>query len=167
MKGGQSVKCQGQIDDNVPCRLENESFECQVGICPPFWWCRCQADFDLNVACRKKRPILDLVWNLPTLVVKHVPECGILILYSFNVLSWPKYHGWLLVKVPLGDMAVQCPCFLVLNSNGWADFLSNPVLPFQCSRFGRKKGIFSRMAEKTCPKPIFSSFFFRFLQSKT
>ena len=34
------------------------------------------------------------------------------------------------VKVPPGDMAVQCPCFLVLNSNGWADFLPNPVLPF-------------------------------------
>ena len=31
---------------------------------------------------------------------------------------------------PPGNMAVQCPCFLVLNSNGWADFLSNPVLPF-------------------------------------
>ncbi len=31
----------------------------------------------------------------------------------------------------------------------------------QCSRFGRKKGtgIFSRTAEKTCPKPIFSRFF--------
>ncbi len=34
------------------------------------------------------------------------------------------------VKVPSRDMAVRCPCFLVLNSNGWADFLSNPVLPF-------------------------------------
>ncbi len=34
------------------------------------------------------------------------------------------------LKVPPGDMAVQCPCFLVLNTNGWADFLSNPVLPF-------------------------------------
>ncbi len=31
------------------------------------------------------------------------------------------------VKAPLGDMAVQFPCFLVLNSNGWADLLSNPV----------------------------------------
>ncbi len=30
---------------------------------------------------------------------------------------------------------------------------------FQCSRFGRKKGIFSRTAEKTCQKPIFSRFF--------
>ncbi len=29
------------------------------------------------------------------------------------------------------DMAVQCPYFLVLNSNGWADFLSYPVLPFE------------------------------------
>ncbi len=29
----------------------------------------------------------------------------------------------------------------------------------QCSRFGRKKGIFSRTAEKTCPKPIISRFF--------
>ena len=34
-----------------------------------------------------ERPILDLVWNLPALDVKHVPQCGILILYSFNVLS--------------------------------------------------------------------------------
>ena len=34
------------------------------------------------------------------------------------------------VKVPPRDIAAQCPCFLVLNSNGWADFLSNPVLPF-------------------------------------
>ncbi len=25
---------------------------------------------------------------------------------------------------------VQCPCFLALNSNGWADFVSNPVLCF-------------------------------------
>ena len=60
-----------------------------------------------------ERQILDLIWNLPTLDVRHVPECGILIL-----------------KVPTGDMAIQCLCFLVLNSNGWADFLSNPVLPF-------------------------------------
>ena len=34
------------------------------------------------------------------------------------------------LKVPPGDMAVQCPCFLVWNSNGWADFVSNLVLPF-------------------------------------
>ena len=27
-------------------------------------------------------------------------------------------------------MAVQCPCFLVLNSFRWADLLSNPLLPF-------------------------------------
>ena len=27
-------------------------------------------------------------------------------------------------------MAVQCPCFLVLDSNRWADFLSNLLLPF-------------------------------------
>ena len=29
-----------------------------------------------------------------------------------------------------GDIAVECPCFLILDSNGWADFLSNPVLAF-------------------------------------
>ena len=28
-------------------------------------------------------------------------------------------------------MAVQSPCWLVLSSNGWADFISNPVLPFE------------------------------------
>ena len=31
-------------------------------------------------------------------------------------------------------MAVQCPCFLVLNSKGWADVISNPVLPFSYER---------------------------------
>ncbi len=28
------------------------------------------------------------------------------------------------------SMAVQCPCFLVLNSNGRADFVSDPALPY-------------------------------------
>ncbi len=28
------------------------------------------------------------------------------------------------------NIAVQCPCFLVLNSNGWADFLFNPLIQY-------------------------------------
>ena len=31
--------------------------------------------------------------------------------------------------------------------------------PSQCSRFGRKKGISSRAAERTCPKPVQNLFF--------
>ncbi len=31
-----------------------------------------------------QRPILDLIWNLPTLNVRHVPKLGILILYSLR-----------------------------------------------------------------------------------
>ncbi len=41
-----------------------------------------------------------------------------------------EYWFYTALKVPPGDLAVQCPCFLVFNSNGWADFLSNLVLPF-------------------------------------
>ena len=41
-----------------------------------------------------------------------------------------------------------------MNGDEWID----PGY-YQGSRFGRKKGIFSGTAEKTCPKPIFSRFF--------
>ena len=68
-----------------------------------------------------KRQILDLIWNLPALDVRHVPECG-------TTQTMPTQGDT--VKAPPGDMAVQYPCFLVLNSNGWADFLPNSVLPF-------------------------------------
>ncbi len=90
----------------------------------------------------QQRQILDLIWNLPALDVRHVPECGILILYSFNVKTIRIFNFYGLCQIGYGyidyfliHMAVQCHCFLVLNSNGWADFLSNPVLPF-CSIHG-------------------------------
>ena len=41
----------------------------------------------LNTQKQQERQILDLIWYLPDLDVRHIPECGILILYSFNVLS--------------------------------------------------------------------------------
>ena len=51
---------------------------------------------------------------------------------SYQTLCTMPTQG-VTVKVPPGDMAVQFPCFLVLNINGWNDFLSNPVLPFHKS----------------------------------
>ncbi len=42
--------------------------------------------FDLTSVTLTQRPILDLVWNLTALDVKHVPQFGILILYSFIFL---------------------------------------------------------------------------------
>ena len=44
--------------------------------------------------------------------------------------TWTRTCNIDTVKVPPRDMALQSPCLLVLNSNGWADFLSNPILPF-------------------------------------
>ncbi len=58
--------------------------------------------------------MLDLIWKL---------QCTAL-MYSVD-------QDIMSVKVPPGDMAVQCPLFPVLNSNGWAAFLSNPVLSFE------------------------------------
>ncbi len=36
----------------------------------------------------KERPILDLIWNLPTLNVGYVPERGILILLGGGNIAW-------------------------------------------------------------------------------
>ena len=90
-----------------------------------------------------QRPLLDLIWNRPTLNVEHVPELAILILYTValmysvnqDIMGDYSSVGSVMstqgntVKVP-GNMAVQCPCLLALSSNGRADFSSNPVLPF-------------------------------------
>ena len=68
----------------------------------------------------------------------------------WNMYQRVEYWFYTALKVPLGDMAVLCPCFLVLNSNGWADFLSKPVLPFEnctciSSTLTHQQEIFSTM----------------------
>ena len=58
-------------------------------------------------------------------------------------LSVPCLHRVILISIKLqpGELAVECPCLLVSNSKGWADFLSNPVLLFSTDQHWQMKMI--------------------------
>ena len=56
-----------------------------------------------------QRPMPYLVWNLPALDVKHVPECGILILRGDAGQNAPPGGGWSAIIPPPQDLKWNRP----------------------------------------------------------